>query len=90
MFAAAQGLDRLVAIVDYNGLQAVGRSDQIMGGASLEAKFKAFGWAATTIDGNDIGAVGDALLGQLAEPGGRHAVLVREPFDRRQPLLDLF
>ena len=74
MFAAAQGLDRLVAIVDQNGLQAVGRSDEIMGGTSLEAKFSAFGWAATTIDGNDIGAVRDALR---AVPLARGKVVAR-------------
>ncbi len=77
MFAAAQGLDRLVAIVDYNGLQAVGRSDEIMGGASLEAKFKAFGWAATTVDGNDIGAVSAALQAVPLETGKPSAIVAK-------------
>lgn len=54
MFAAAQKLERLVAIVDYNDIQAVGRSDEIMGHTSLEEKFRAFGWEARTIDGNSI------------------------------------
>lgn len=63
MFAAAQGLDRLVAIVDYNGIQAVGRSDKIMGHTSLEEKFRAFGWAARTISGNRIPEILDALEG---------------------------
>ncbi|KPK85870.1 MAG: hypothetical protein AMJ94_18565, partial [Deltaproteobacteria bacterium SM23_61] len=43
MFAAAQRMDSLLAIVDYNGIQAVGRSDEIMGHTSLEEKFQAFG-----------------------------------------------
>lgn len=54
MFAAANKLDNLVALVDYNGIQAVGRSDKIMGYTSLEDKFKAFGWGASTVDGNSI------------------------------------
>jgi len=54
MFAAAQKLDKLIAIVDYNGIQAVGRTDEIMGYTSLEDKFRAFGWGARTIDGNNI------------------------------------
>jgi transketolase len=61
MFAAAQSMDRLVALVDYNKIQAVGRSDVIMGHTSLEEKFKAFGWAAKTVDGSDVGAVSQAL-----------------------------
>ena len=38
MFAAAQKLGNLLAIVDNNGLQAVGRSDVLMGHTSLEEK----------------------------------------------------
>lgn len=57
MFAAAQGLDSLLAIVDYNGVQAVGRTDELSGHTSLEEKFRAFGWAARTIDGNNMSDV---------------------------------
>lgn len=56
-FAAAHKLDKLVAFVDYNGLQAVGRSDELMGHTSLEDKFKAFGWSACTISGNNMLAI---------------------------------
>lgn len=61
MFAGAQRLDQLVAIVDYNGIQAVGRSDAIMGHTSLEEKFKSFGWSARAVDGSDMGAIVAAL-----------------------------
>lgn len=57
MFAAANGLENLLAVVDYNGIQAVGRSDEIMGCTDLAAKFRAFGWGATTIDGHSIAEV---------------------------------
>ncbi len=61
MFAAAQKMENLLAIVDYNGSQAVGRSDAIMGNTSLEQKFKSFGWASKTINGNNISEIIDAL-----------------------------
>ncbi len=61
MFAAAQKMENLLAIVDYNGSQAVGRSDTIMGNTSLEQKFKSFGWASKTINGNNISEIIDAL-----------------------------
>jgi transketolase len=60
-FAVAQKQDRLIAIVDNNNMQAVGRTDQLMGGASFEDKFCAFGWEARSIDGNDIGQILEAL-----------------------------
>ncbi|MFA6103044.1 MAG: transketolase [Victivallaceae bacterium] len=52
MFASAKKLNKLVAIVDNNGSQAVGRSDELMGFTSLEEKFKSFGWEAITVNGN--------------------------------------
>lgn len=77
MFAAAHKLDRLVALVDYNGIQAVGRSDEIMGHASLEAKFRAFGWAARTIQGNRMDEVIAALNAVPFEPGRPSAIIAR-------------
>ncbi len=61
MMACAQRLDRLLAIVDYNGIQAVGKSDQIAGGASLEEKFRSFGWHSQSVDGSDIAEIVEAL-----------------------------
>lgn len=57
MFAAAQKLDRLLAIVDYNRVQSVGRTDDLMGHTSLEDKFRSFGWAARTVNGNKISEI---------------------------------
>ena len=77
MFAAAQSLDRLLAIVDYNGIQAVGRSDEIMGHTSLEEKFRAFGWAACTIDGNNLSEIIRALDDFPFEPGRPSAIIAK-------------
>jgi transketolase len=60
-FACAHRQDRLVAIIDNNNMQAVGRTDELMGGACFEDKFRAFGWAVRVVDGNDVGAVLAAL-----------------------------
>jgi len=70
-FAAAHHMDRLLTIVDYNGIQAVGRSDEIMGHTSLEEKFRSFGWGARTIDGSDMKSIVETL-GQF-------------PFERNKP-----
>jgi transketolase len=61
MFATAQHLEKLVVLVDENGLQAVGRSSEIMGHTSLAEKFTAFGWGAENVNGNEVGEVINAL-----------------------------
>jgi transketolase len=61
MFAAAQRLENLVAIIDYNKWQATGRSDETMALAPLRAKWEAFGWSAVEIDGHDHTAIRAAL-----------------------------
>lgn len=53
MFAAQFKLDNLVVIIDENGFQAMGRTEEVMGLGNIEAKFHAFGFDAVTIDGHD-------------------------------------
>jgi transketolase len=76
-FAVAQKQDRLIAIVDNNNMQAVGRTDQLMGGASFEDKFRAFGWEARTVDGRDIGQILAALNGAPFKPGRPSAIIAK-------------
>ncbi len=76
-FAAAHRLENLLAIVDYNGIQAVGRSDEIMGQTSLEEKFRAFGWAAKTIDGNNLSEIIRALDDFPFKPGRPSALIAK-------------
>lgn len=75
MFGAAQGLENLVAVVDYNGIQSVGRTDALNGSTSFEEKFQAFGWGARTVDGHNVGEI---LQGLEAVPfrAGRPSVLI--------------
>lgn len=77
MFAAAHRMDRLVAIVDNNNMQAVGRTDELTGHTSFEEKFRAFGWAARTIDGNDVEQIAKALAAVPFESGRPTAIIAR-------------
>ncbi len=54
MFAASKKINNLLVFVDYNGFQAVGKSDEIMAYTSLEEKFKSFGWYSKTINGENF------------------------------------
>jgi len=52
--AAANKLDNLIVIVDYNRIQSVGRTEDISGDTWLDDKFRAFGWESKMIDGHNF------------------------------------
>ena len=60
IFAVRYKLNNLVVIVDYNKLQGLGRSSEIMTG-SLEEKCKAFCYKTITINGHDLRQIYQAL-----------------------------
>src|SRR6202035_5185083 len=57
MTAAHYRLDNLVAIVDRNGLQITGSTEEVCQLAPLDEKFEAFGFAVQRCDGNDMGSL---------------------------------
>ena len=61
MFAPVHGLDNLCALIDFNKWQATGRSCEVMALEPMVDKWRAFGWEAVEIDGNDMGQVLGAL-----------------------------
>jgi transketolase len=63
MFAAAQRVERLTAVVDFNKWQATGRSEEVMALAPLADKWRAFGWSVREIDGHDMAALVRVLSG---------------------------
>lgn len=52
--AWGKGLDNLLAVVDYNKLQATGRSDEILNLPNLADKWRAFGWNTVEVNGHDL------------------------------------
>ena len=61
MAAAAFKLDNLVAILDCNGLQAMGPVAQRFNTHPLPEKWRAFGWHVLEIDGHNMGEIVRAL-----------------------------
>jgi transketolase len=73
LFASHFRLTNLLVIVDANGFQAMGRTEEVMNTDSLEAKFSAFGFETRTVDGHDEAAL-DVAITELvgsASPGPR-------------------
>lgn len=60
-------LSNLTVIVDKNGLQFDGTTDEIMSLGNLEDKFKAFGYDVVTVNGHEVGDVVDALRNKSFE-----------------------
>ncbi len=75
MFAAHQGLNNLVAIVDLNGLQIDGACTEVMCLGEVARKFEAFGWHAIEVDGHDPVALNGALLDARAHREGPAVVV---------------
>ncbi|MFL5945139.1 MAG: transketolase [Gaiellaceae bacterium] len=69
LFAPHHGLDNLVAIIDYNKIQSLGRVEEVIDLAPLAEKWRAFGWATEEIDGHDIPMLESLLSRVPLEPG---------------------
>ena len=63
MFAGHHNLDNLTVIVDCNGLQIDGTTEEVGGVEPLDTKFESFGFDTAIIDGHDF----DAIEGAMAE-----------------------
>ncbi|GAC1621922.1 MAG: transketolase [Nevskia sp.] len=76
LFAAHFKLDNLIVIVDKNGFQAMGSTDEVMALGNIEAKFAAFGFEGMTIDGHDETAIDHAYRKMANQKNGRPKVIV--------------
>jgi len=78
MFAAHEGLENLVAIVDHNNLQIDGACTEVMCLGDVGSKFAAFGWNVMECDGHDVAALLDTLTAaRTLRKGGPVCVVCR-------------
>jgi len=75
MSAAKFKADRLVAVLDHNGVQLDGANDEIMPLGDIAAKFAAFGWKTFACDGHDVSGLYDALCIARDFRGGPSVVI---------------
>lgn len=70
MYAAAKGIDNLIATIDYNKQQIDGSTDDVLPMGDLKVKLEAFGWEVIDIEnGNDIEAIISGLEAAKALSG---------------------
>lgn len=76
MAASHLAADNLIAVVDRNGWQISGATEDCMTLEPLAAKWSSFGWRVVTIDGHDHDQIRCALDGPV-EPGRPTVVIAR-------------
>lgn len=74
LIAAQYKLDNLTVIVDKNGLQYDGYTEDILSLEPMDEKWKSFGWQVTNIDGNSIEENIDALEKRYEKP---HVIIAK-------------
>ena len=69
MAAGHYRLDNLCAVVDRNGLQISGATEDVMSQEPLRTRFESFGWHVVDCAGNDMDALDAAFTEAKAEKG---------------------
>jgi transketolase len=75
LFAPHHDLDNLVAIVDYNKMQGLGHTRDVLDLDPLAAKWQAFGWSVHEIDGHDHGEIQEIMTRIPFEAGKPNCII---------------
>jgi transketolase len=88
MACAHHGLDNVTAIVDINALQADGPTAGVLRTEPVTDKWRAFGWHALRVDGNDVAALVDAFDEARGHRGSPSVVICDTRIGCGVPLLE--
>ena len=78
LFAAHHQLANFMVIVDENGFQAMGRTQDVLNLDSLQRKLEAFGFEAVAVDGHDQPALDEAVVRlSKSEKAAPQAIIAR-------------
>ncbi len=86
-FAIHHGLDNVVVLLDVNGLQISGSTDDIMA-VAIEREYAAAGWRTTTVDGHDPAAIRAALAEAGPGTGTPLCILGRTVMGKGVPFIE--
>jgi transketolase len=64
LFAGHHALKNFMVIVDENGFQAMGKTQEVLDLGSIQAKFQSFGFESMVVDGHDEAAI-DRVINRL-------------------------
>lgn len=75
MFASHHKLDNLIGIIDYNKLQAFGRTNEVLNLEPLKKKWEDFGWQVKEIDGHNFAEI-EKSLSQIPFKEGKPSLVI--------------
>lgn len=75
LFAPHHRLDNLIAIVDHNKIQSLGRVEEVLNLEPFADKWRAFGWRVREIDGHDLEEIERMLRAAPFEAGRPSCVI---------------
>lgn len=76
LFAAHHQMKNFMVIVDENGFQAMGSTQEILDLGSIQAKFESFGFSGLSVDGHNEDEIYQAISALWAEDAEKPKVLV--------------
>ena len=82
MFAAHHRLANLVAIVDLNGQQAFGHTDQVLSLSPMAERWRSFGWDVHEVDGHSVPDLVRTADELDTADGSPHVLIARTTFGR--------
>jgi transketolase len=82
MFAAHHKLANLIAIVDLNGQQALGYTDQVLSLRPLAERWRAFGWDVHEVDGHNVATIQATITKLNTTAGPPHVLIARTTFGK--------
>lgn len=76
MYASAKKVDNIIAVVDFNGKQIDGPTDEVLSLGNLRAKWEAFDWEVLEMNGNDMSAILSTLNKAKIKTGNGKPVVI--------------
>lgn len=75
LFASHHKLDNLVAIIDYNKIQALGKTNEVLNLEPLVQKWEDFGWTVKEVDGHNFEEI-EQSLSEIPFSQGKPSLLI--------------
>ena len=82
MFAAHHKLSNLVVIIDLNGQQALGYTNQVINLSPMVDRWRAFGWNVYDVDGHDISGLKNTIESLNTSGGAPHVLIAHTIFGK--------
>ena len=82
MFAAHHQISNLVAILDWNGQQALDYTSKVLDLSPISDRWRAFGWDVREIDGHDVAAIAKTIEGLDIRSGPPHLIVAHTIFGK--------